>query len=204
VQVTTASGALFRAAYAIIAMPPVAAGRLDFDPPLPLDRQELQQRMPMGRYYKVIVTYDKPFWRDAGYTGEVASVRGPVTATFDDDPGDGSGALLNFIGGDHALQWRKLSPDKQKDAVLNCLARWFGDAARRPTAYGYNPWADQPETGGAPVAIMAPGVLSRLGPALRAPCGRIHWAGTEAAMKWTGYMDGAIRAGEAAAVSVGV
>ena len=202
VQVTTASGAVIRAAHAIIAMPPVAAGRLAFDPPLPPDRRELQQRMPMGRYYKVIVTYDKPFWRDAGYTGEVASVRGPITASYDDDPGDGSGALLTFIGGDHALQWRKLSPDKQKDAVLDCLARWFGDAARRPTAYGYNPWAEQPETGGAPVAIMAPGVLSRLGPALRAPCGRIYWAGTEAATKWTGYMDGAIRAGEAAAASL--
>jgi monoamine oxidase len=49
---------------------------------------------------------------------------------------------------------------------------------------------------------MGPGVLSRLGPALRAPCGRIHWAGTEAAEKWTGYMDGAIRAGLAAAQAV--
>ena len=32
--------------------------------------------------------------------------------------------------------------------------------------------------------------------------GRIHWAGTEAAEKWTGYMDGAIRAGDAAAAVV--
>ncbi|MDE0855413.1 MAG: FAD-dependent oxidoreductase [Nevskia sp.] len=34
--------------------------------------------------------------------------------------------------------------------------------------------------------------------------GRLHWAGTEAALRWTGYMDGAIRAGEAAAAEVGV
>ena len=200
--VSTQAGAQIRAGHAIIAMPPMAAGRLSYDPPLPPDRHELHQRMPMGRYFKVIVTYDKPFWRDAGFTGEVASVRGPITASYDDDPGDGSGALLNFIGGDHALTWRALPPDRQKQAVLDCLARWFGEAARKPTAYGYNPWAEQQETGGAPVAIMAPGVLSRLGPALRAPCGRIHWAGTEAAMKWTGYMDGAIRAGEAAAAAV--
>ena len=202
VEVTTASGTTIRAAHVIVAMPPVAAGRIAFDPPLPPGRHELQQRMPMGRYDKVIVTYDKPFWRDAGFTGEVASVRGPVTASYDDDPGDGTGALLNFIGGDHALHWQKLPPDKQQEAVLDCLARWFGEAARHPTAYGYNHWAEQPETGGAPVALMAPGVLSRLGPALRAPCGRIHWAGTEAAVKWTGYMDGAIRAGEAAAAAI--
>ncbi len=202
VSVVTEAGKTFRALHVIVAMPPVAAGRLVFDPPLPRDRHELQQRTPMGRYFKVIVTYDKPFWREAGFTGEVASVQGPITASYDDDPGDGTGALLNFIGGDHALTWQALPPDQQKQAVLACLARWFGAAALKPTAYGFNPWGEQRFTGGAPVAIMAPGVLSRLGPALRAPCGRIHWAGTEAAEKWTGYMDGAIRAGEAAAKAV--
>jgi monoamine oxidase len=49
---------------------------------------------------------------------------------------------------------------------------------------------------GGPVGLMRPGVLSRLGPALRRPAGRIHWAGTETALRWSGYMDGAIRAGE--------
>jgi monoamine oxidase len=202
VSVTTQAGATLRARHVVIAMPPAAAERLQFDPPLPPARRELQQRAPMGRYFKVIVTYDKPFWRDAGYSGEVASVPGPITASYDDDPGDGSGALLNFIGGDHALHWRALPPDQQKQAVLDCLARWFGNAALKPTGYGFNPWGEQRFTGGAPVAVLAPGVLSRLGPALRAPCGRIYWAGTEAAEKWTGYMDGAIRAGEAAAAAV--
>ncbi len=37
------------------------------------------------------------------------------------------------------------------------------------------------------------------GPALRTPCGRIHWAGTETASVWTGYLDGAVRSGERAA-----
>jgi monoamine oxidase len=203
VTVKTEAGAVFAAKHVVIAMPPQVAGRLRFDPPLPPARQQLQQRMPMGRYVKVIVCYDKPFWREAGYTGEVASVRGPITASYGDDPGDGSGALLNFIGGDNALAWMALPPDQQKRAVLECLGRWFGKQALSPTAYGFNPWADQRFTGGAPVAIMAPGVLSRIGHALREPCGRIVWAGTEAAEKWTGYMDGAIRAGEAAAALIG-
>ena len=37
------------------------------------------------------------------------------------------------------------------------------------------------------------------GQALRAPVGRIHWAGTETATVWTGYMDGAVQAGKRAA-----
>lgn len=40
------------------------------------------------------------------------------------------------------------------------------------------------------------------GPALTAPVGRIYWAGTEAATRGCGYMDGAVRAGEAAAEAV--
>jgi monoamine oxidase len=49
---------------------------------------------------------------------------------------------------------------------------------------------------------MAPGVWSDFGPALRAPVGRIHWAGTETAEVFNGYMDGAVRSGERAASEV--
>ena len=45
-------------------------------------------------------------------------------------------------------------------------------------------------------------VLVRYGPALRKRVGRIHWAGTEVATYWNGYMDGAVRSGEAAARAV--
>jgi monoamine oxidase len=40
------------------------------------------------------------------------------------------------------------------------------------------------------------------GPALRAPVGRLHWAGSETATRWSGYMDGAVRSGERAAAAV--
>ena len=44
---------------------------------------------------------------------------------------------------------------------------------------------------------MPPGVMTEYGSALRAPVGRIHWAGTETATVWTGYMDGAVQSGSA-------
>ena len=47
-----------------------------------------------------------------------------------------------------------------------------------------------------------PGALSRFGRALREPCGRIHWAGSETAREWFGYMEGAIESGERAAGEV--
>jgi monoamine oxidase len=45
-------------------------------------------------------------------------------------------------------------------------------------------------------------VLTELGPALTAPVGRIHWAGTETASYWHGYMDGAVRSGRRAAAEI--
>jgi monoamine oxidase len=40
------------------------------------------------------------------------------------------------------------------------------------------------------------------GEALRDPVGRIHWAGTETAFQWNGYMEGAVESGERAAREV--
>jgi monoamine oxidase len=45
-------------------------------------------------------------------------------------------------------------------------------------------------------------VLKANGPALRAAVGGIHFAGTETAEYWTGYMDGAIRSGMRAAKEI--
>ena len=46
------------------------------------------------------------------------------------------------------------------------------------------------------------GVLTEFGYALREPCGRIHWAGTESSAVMCGWVDGAIRSREHAAEEV--
>lgn len=57
------------------------------------------------------------------------------------------------------------------------------------------------------VAGMSGGVCAargapRLRPPIRPPVGPIHWAGTETATYWNGYIDGAVRSGERAAREV--
>ena len=44
--------------------------------------------------------------------------------------------------------------------------------------------------------------LDIVGPALRRPSGLLHWAGTETATEWSGYMDGAVQSGKRAAEEV--
>jgi monoamine oxidase len=47
-----------------------------------------------------------------------------------------------------------------------------------------------------------PGALSGFGPALREPVGPLHWAGTETATEWCGYLEGALQSGERVAAEV--
>ncbi|MFN9999775.1 MAG: FAD-dependent oxidoreductase [bacterium] len=52
------------------------------------------------------------------------------------------------------------------------------------------------------MGVAAPGVFGPHGDALRAPWGRVSWAGTETADRWMGFMDGALRSGQRAALEV--
>ena len=74
--------------------------------------------------------------------------------------------------------------------------------ARAPRAYVEQNWAEEPGSRGCYVGFAAPGVLLDYGDALRAPVGRIHWAGTETATEWNGYMDGAVQSGQRVAAEV--
>ena len=63
-------------------------------------------------------------------------------------------------------------------------------------------WAAEPWSRGCPVAVMAPRALTSTGTTLREPVGPIHFAGTETAVEWTGYIEGALESGERAAREV--
>lgn len=187
----------------IVAGPPHLAGRIDYDPPLPARRDQLTARMPMGSVIKYIITYPRAFWRDAGFSGEAFSDTGPTVTTFDDTSADGAhAALVTFSDGDAARQWSPLPPDERRRAVLEELARFFGPQALEPEAYIEKDWNIDPWSGGCYVGVMPPGAMTAFGSALREPCGRIHWAGTETATRWMGYIDGAIQSGLRAAEEV--
>ena len=187
-------GRTFRGRYAVIALPPALAGRIEYDPLLPVARDQLTQRFPMGATVKCLALYDNAFWRDCGLSGEVVCPSGPVSVVFDNGSHDGrQPALLAFIVGQSAREWNTRMPAERRDAVLDVFARAFGDQARRPMHYVEQDWSTEEWTRGCPVGIVGPGALSACGiGALRAPVGRIHWAGTETATVWAGYMEGAI------------
>jgi monoamine oxidase len=192
-----------RAKRAIVAVPPTLAGRIDYIPDMPADRDQLTQRVPQGNLTKVTAVYDHPFWRDAGLTGTAVSTDGFVNATFDDTPPGGSpGVVFGFVGGDQSRAFNALSDSDRRAAVLAQFTQFFGSQASNPIGYLESNWASEPWSRGCPVGIPGPGVLTAVGRALRRPVGKIHWAGTETSTYWNGYMDGAVRSGERAAAEV--
>jgi monoamine oxidase len=195
---------------AIIALPPHLAGRLVYDPPLAAIssdggyREQLTQRLPMGTVIKVQCIYPTPFWRAQNLSGQATSDTGPVKITFDNSPYPDSlpGVMLGFIEGEDGRVWGQRTHAERRQGVIDSFVRYFGAQAANPIDYVEMVWAAEPFTGGCYGAFFPTGVWTAYGPALRQPTGLVHWAGTETATRWMGYMDGAVESGQRAASEV--
>jgi monoamine oxidase len=193
----------FQARRVIVAVAPALAGRIDYHPILPALRDQLTQRVPQGSVIKGQAVYDTPFWRAQGLTGIVNGDIPPVELVYDNSPPTGRpGVLLAFVLGREARALASQTAAARRAAVVGALTRQFGPQAARPRRYIEHNFSEEEWTRGCYAGFMPPGVWSDYGAALRAPVGRIHWAGTETATVWNGYMDGAVRSGERAAAEV--
>ncbi|WP_372733483.1 flavin monoamine oxidase family protein [Nocardioides sp.] len=188
---------------AVVAVPPASRPRVGFVPPLPHDQRVMSQRWSPGVLSKAYAVYERPFWREDGLSGEGLSDTGPCFITFDASPPDGSrGVLLGFIGGTYAREWDVLTDEERRQRALASFADLFGPAALEPIGYRDQRWATEEWIGGGPVAAPGPGAVLDYHRSLTEPVGPIHWAGSETAERWAGFMDGAISSGERAAAEV--
>ncbi|MEO9322972.1 FAD-dependent oxidoreductase [Nocardioides sp. C4-1] len=203
VRVHTGRGVVTARRVIVAAPPPMVLG-IDWFPRLPATRRQLLHKSHMGKLMKCDAVYRRPFWRDAGLNGFGINDAGAARAVFDNSPPDGSpGVLLAFMGGDTWRRYGRLPLAERRQAVLAGFAEMFGPQALRPVEYTEHDWTRERWTRGAPTAFHAADrSFSTLGPAVRRPFGRVHWAGTETSTYWSGYMDGAVRSGERAALEV--
>jgi len=183
----------------VLALPPALAQGLGGDLPAPIRR--VAAAMQRGAVVKCFAAYDRAFWRDAGLSGEAYRPHGTVRAVVDATPPDRDApVLLAFVVGAAAAAWHRRDPVDRRREVLDALAELFGAPARSPLDYLEADWAADRWSAGC-VASTPPGALAE-GAAWRGVHGRTHLAGAEAAVRWPGYMEGAIEAGERAAAEV--
>lgn len=193
------SKAILRTRRVILALSPPLCQRIQFQPALPSDRRELQQRWPAhGPLCKTVAVYPKPFWREIGYNAQISNIDGPILWSYDNSPQDSSIGIINAF-----VRVAEL-PDNKKQAQA-LIAKQYAEAMNdnrllQPIEFHMHDWGAEPYTISC-VSPMPPGLLtSGLMPALKKNIGALIWSGTETADIWNGYMDGAVRSGHKAAL----
>ena len=201
--VVTTDEVVVTAHHAVVTTPPALTLEIDFDPGLPSDRLMLYRNDIAGPETKTLVVYDEPFWRAAGFSGQTAGPGSAAEVTIDASPASGRpGVIAAFTFGPVAEGLDALEPDERRHAVLAALTHRLGPRAASPIDFIETAWWTEQWTRGCSFAHLRPGILSRYGPLLRAPLGRIHWAGTETSTTSHGAIDGAVRSGQHAAAEI--
>jgi len=186
-----------RANKVVLAIPPrVIAARIDFVPPLPEPVMQDLSATPtwMAGHAKFFALYERPFWRDAGLSGDGISRRGPLMEIHDASAaGSAYGALFGFVG------IPANSPARTRSRLINDatqqLERMFGPALAKPLDVILKDWADDSATAtpadNATISHPQYGMPSSI--AAVADQGLL-FASTEMASQFGGFVEGALEA----------
>ncbi len=185
----------------ICTLPPrLLARSVAFDPPLPEPVRGGWIAVPtwMAGNAKFVAVYERPFWRDAGLSGEGRSRVGPLVEIHDASDGHGLAALTAFIG--TPAQARIGADHQVRDAAIAQLTRLFGDEAAHPVASLIKDWAADPlvATDDDMQPLYAHPSYGGHPPPPGEWAPRLLLAGTESARTYGGYMEGALEAAEVA------
>ena len=98
----------------------------------------------MSSHAKAVVIYDRPFWRDAGLSGRIASRTGPLVEVHDHTCAEMKpGALFGFVG--WSPEQRQSSPAQLRQEILDQLSDCLGKAAANPLQLVIQDWATNPQ-----------------------------------------------------------
>lgn len=208
VVVRTTDGSVYKANYLICAISPHLWLKIHHEPALPSGKNLLAQRSPMGQVAKVVLYYERPFWKDPphNYSGcfmfdAQDRSKHPVILSLDDTKLDGSHpAIIGFV---NARGWYEMR-EKSNQEIGKVIGKTYADLTGLNEFLNFIrverfDWTAEQYSGGCYTSTHCVNTLTKFGPYLRQPFGRIYYAGTETAIKWSGYMDGAISAGKRAA-----
>lgn len=151
----------------------------------------------MGNVFKVLLVYEKPFWREGGHSGFAVSKVGPIRFFFESSGEEGKACLGGLVSGAHSRELSSMDPRERREKIVQQVERIYGK--EKMLAYFEKDWNNDKYCIGGYNCIHKPGVLSQCGHLLAKPIGRVFLAGTEHASHAAGYMEGAILSGEKAA-----
>jgi monoamine oxidase len=179
----------------IIAIPPKIVKNIKFKPELPtfLEQEMRQIHTWMSNSIKVGITFEKPFWKENGFSGTVIGQIGPVVELYDHSNHDNTSfSLMGFVN----EELRSLSSEDRKEIILNYLEKYLGKEIRNYTNYYEKDWFLDVNTSSEDVYET---IMNRqYGDPIFQEFylnGKVLFSGTETSPVYGGYMEGAIYSG---------
>jgi monoamine oxidase len=200
VRVRSADGTVEDGSHVVVTVPlgVLKRGAPQFRPALPADRLAAIERLGFGRYEKVALRFDEPFWRTAGLPHAMIFPRdssAPAVWAIGLDA-FGAGPVLVFqIFHSAASHVLGADPDDAAQWVLDLLADVIGRSCPAPAAVAVTSWANDRYSGGAYTHIPPgadPGDADVLGEPIG---GRLLFAGEHTQSTRLAYADGAMTSG---------
>jgi polyamine oxidase len=200
VLVRSSNGAAEDATHAVVAVPlgVLKRGAPQFRPPLPADRAAAIEQLGFGRYEKIVLRFERPFWRDADLSHLMLFTRNPdepAVWVFDLHAFDGEPALACHIFHSATPNVLEATADQSTRWMLSLLSEAVGGPCPEPSAVAISGWTTDPYTAGA-YTHLPPGADPTLLDLLGEPIGgRILFAGEHTQSARVGYADGAMTSG---------
>lgn len=186
--------------YVISTLPTPVLNTVEIRPTLPEKTRLALREVGAMAMARVFLQTSRRFWTERGDTGW-GSTDDPIDV-WDytrDQPGQ-RGILGAYLSGSMARRVTDLAPTERGGYILERMERLHpGTREHFETSASYS-WIADPWARGA-AAEFHPGQLSRFYQTLRAPAGRIHFAG-EHTSPWGGWMNGALESGHRVAAEL--
>ena len=144
----------------------------------------------MGRAVKIAWQFDRPWWREEGWSGNLLADNSLQTI-WDASIGQAP-VLCAYVCGQDALWWRQQSDPVQSSFAL--LAEICPAANKAFVRGWFHDWIHDPFAEGV-YSHLQPGFVMNHLPFMAAPSDRIHFAGEHTAA-WSGFMEGALESAE--------
>jgi monoamine oxidase len=187
---------------ALIAVPPVMASRIDYAPALPPKLAHALGAWRSGTVIKVLVRYERAFWRERGRSGMVMWREPSGLFAFDASRDAWHPQLAFFVGGPLAVEWGRLGEAALRAEVKARLVAALGPEAGAVLDMTIRDWSGDRWSGGAYSDLIVDIQARDAEAVLRAGAPLLFFASSELSPSFPGYIEGAIVAGREAAAKV--
>jgi monoamine oxidase len=186
--------------YIVCAIPAAVMQSVEISPALPEQKRAAFQELGSLPMARVHLQTTRRFWLERGDTGWGATDDPMDVWDYTRDQPGRRGILGAYLSGRIAETVTALDEVSRGRFVLERMERLHPGVTEHFEVSASCSWIDDPWARGAS-AEFRPGQLSRFYQTLRAPEGRIHFAG-EYTSPWSGWMNGGLESGERVAAAI--